>query len=51
MKPTVSDKILRDAVVNELERDPEVNAKHISVTAIDGRSRSVDTSRRSTRST
>jgi osmotically-inducible protein OsmY len=36
MKPTVSDKILRDAVVNELERDPEVNAKHISVTAIDG---------------
>lgn len=46
MKPTVSDKILRDAVVNELERDPEVNAKHISVTAIDGQSRSVDTSRR-----
>jgi osmotically-inducible protein OsmY len=36
MKPTVSDTILRDAVVNELERDPEVVAKHISVTAIDG---------------
>jgi osmotically-inducible protein OsmY len=36
MKPIVSDKILRDAVVNELERDPEVAAKHISVTAIDG---------------
>jgi hypothetical protein len=26
MKPIVSDKILRDAVVNELERDPEVVA-------------------------
>lgn len=36
MKPTVSDKILRDAVVMELERDSEVAAKHISVTAIDG---------------
>jgi hypothetical protein len=36
MKPTVSDTILRDAVVKELERDPEVVAKHISVTAIDG---------------
>jgi hypothetical protein len=36
MKPMVSDKILWDAVVNELERDPEVVAKHISVTAIDG---------------
>ena len=36
MKPIVSDKILRDAVVNELERDPEVAGKHISVTAIDG---------------
>src|SRR5918996_2014026 len=33
---TISDKILRDTVVNELERDAEVNAKHISVTAIDG---------------
>jgi len=32
----VSDKMLRDAVVEELERDPEVVAKHISVTAIDG---------------
>jgi osmotically-inducible protein OsmY len=36
MKPTISHKILRDAVVKELERDPEVIAKHISVTAIDG---------------
>ena len=36
MKPMISDKILRDAVVNELERDPEVDARHISVTAIDG---------------
>jgi osmotically-inducible protein OsmY len=36
MKPTVSDTSLRDAVVKELERDPEVVAKHISVTAIDG---------------
>jgi osmotically-inducible protein OsmY len=36
MKPVFSDKTLRDAVVNELESDPEVAAKHISVTAIDG---------------
>jgi osmotically-inducible protein OsmY len=36
MKPMISDKILRDAVMKELEDDPEVAAKHISVTAIDG---------------
>ena len=36
MKPMVSDTILRDAVVRELESDPEVVAKHISVTASDG---------------
>jgi osmotically-inducible protein OsmY len=36
MKPIVSDEILRNTVVMELERDPEVIAKHISVTAIDG---------------
>jgi osmotically-inducible protein OsmY len=36
VKPTVSDKILRDAVVQELDDDPEVAAKHISVTAVDG---------------
>ena len=36
MKPFISDKILRDAVVKELEDDPEVFAKYISVTAIDG---------------
>src|SRR4029079_2127720 len=36
MKPMISDEILRDAVVKELERDPEVVAKHISVTAVDG---------------
>ena len=36
MKPLVSDEILRTAVVKELEQDPELVAKHISVTAIDG---------------
>jgi osmotically-inducible protein OsmY len=36
MKPSVSDATLREAVVRELERDPEVVAKHISVMAIDG---------------
>jgi osmotically-inducible protein OsmY len=36
MKPMISDEILREAVVKELERDPEVVANHISVTAIDG---------------
>ena len=36
MKPTLSDEILRDAVLKELEDEPEVIAKHISVTAIDG---------------
>ena len=36
MRPIVSDKNLRDAVVKELDADPEVAAKHISVTAIDG---------------
>lgn len=36
MKPVVSDKVLREAVVEELQRDPEVLAKHVSVTAIDG---------------
>ena len=36
MKPMISDRILRDAVMKELDADPEVAAKHISVTAIDG---------------
>jgi osmotically-inducible protein OsmY len=36
MKPVVSNTILRDAVIKELEDDPEVFAKHIWVTAIDG---------------
>jgi osmotically-inducible protein OsmY len=36
MKPMISDTILRDAVVKELDDDPEVAAKHISVIAIDG---------------
>ena len=36
MKPMVSDANLRDAVLKELERDPEIVAKYISVTAIDG---------------
>jgi osmotically-inducible protein OsmY len=34
MKPTMSDKNLRDAVLRQLERDPEVFEKYISVTAI-----------------
>lgn len=36
MKPPVKDDMLRDAVVHELERDPEVAAKYISVIAVDG---------------
>ncbi len=36
MKPIVSDTVLRDAVLKELESDPEVIAKHIWVTATDG---------------
>lgn len=36
MKPMISDETLRSAVVQELESDPDVAAKHISVTAIDG---------------
>lgn len=36
MKPIASDTILRDAVVKELEHDPEVAAKSIAVSAIDG---------------
>ena len=36
MKPIISDRMLRDAVVTELERDLEVDATHISVSAIDG---------------
>jgi osmotically-inducible protein OsmY len=36
MKPTINDKILRDSVLKELEADPEVRPKHISVHAIDG---------------
>lgn len=36
MKPMISDKLLRDAVLTELEGDPELAEKHISVTAIDG---------------
>jgi len=36
MKPMLSDAVLRDAVMKELYDDPEVAAKHISVTAIDG---------------
>ena len=31
----ISDEILRDTVVKELERDPEIDAKYISVTALD----------------
>jgi osmotically-inducible protein OsmY len=36
MKRIVNDKILRDAVLSELEHDPEVVATHISVTASNG---------------
>jgi osmotically-inducible protein OsmY len=36
MKQAMNDENLRDAVVKELESDPEVAAKHISVTSIDG---------------
>jgi len=36
MKPILNDKLLREAVVKELELDPDVVAKHISVTAVDG---------------
>ncbi len=36
MKPIVSDKMLRGAVMKELEDDLEVVAKHVWVTAIDG---------------
>jgi osmotically-inducible protein OsmY len=36
MKPTVSDKSLREQVEKELEDDPEIYAKHISVTVSDG---------------
>jgi osmotically-inducible protein OsmY len=36
MKPIVNDESLRETVVNELEHDPELVAKHVSVTANDG---------------
>jgi osmotically-inducible protein OsmY len=36
VKPIVSDEILRASVIKELQADPELVAKHISVTAIDG---------------
>jgi len=36
MKLMISDESLREAVVNELELDQEVVARHISVTAVDG---------------
>jgi osmotically-inducible protein OsmY len=36
MKPMVGDNALRDAVMKELDDDPEVVAKHIWVTAVDG---------------
>jgi hypothetical protein len=31
----ISDEILRDTMVKELERDPEIDAKYTSVTALD----------------
>jgi osmotically-inducible protein OsmY len=36
MKPLLSNKLIRDAVLEELESDPEVSGKHISVTVNDG---------------
>lgn len=36
MKPTVSDAALRDAVLQELEGDPDVVARYVWVNAIDG---------------
>lgn len=36
MKPMISNTILRDDVIKELEGDPEVDPRHISVTADDG---------------
>lgn len=36
MKPMVNDAALRNAVLGELEGDPEIVAKHISVRAVDG---------------
>jgi osmotically-inducible protein OsmY len=36
MKAMVSDRTLRDAVMDELEGDPEIDATHVSVTATDG---------------
>lgn len=36
MKPMISNDALRDAVAKELESDPEVSAKHITVSALDG---------------
>jgi osmotically-inducible protein OsmY len=36
MKPAISDEMLQDTVVRELNADPELDARHISLTAIDG---------------
>lgn len=36
MRPVVGDDLVRDAVVQELEADPEVGAEHIAVSAVDG---------------
>lgn len=36
MRPVVSDTVLRDAVMKELENDQEIVASHLSVAAVDG---------------
>lgn len=36
MKPVLSDERVRMAVIDELNREPDVFARHISVTAVDG---------------
>ena len=36
MRPGTTDKTIEDAVMRELEWDPEVNATHIAVSAKDG---------------
>jgi osmotically-inducible protein OsmY len=36
MKPLLNDRLIREAVLEELESDPELSAKHISVTVNNG---------------
>jgi hypothetical protein len=36
MKPILSDKLICEAVVKEVEDDSEIGSKHLSVTVVDG---------------